>query len=234
MEGESTVKTVPFNGRREKWREWKAMVLAYALKKEFSRLLVKETAIIKEEELYELGTTEQQKKDFRANAEGMSFLTLSCKGLAFAIIESTYTTENPTGNVYKAWEKLCKRYENKDAEPNYVEISEKFRECKLKSFKEDPAEWLIQVEYWNMKLGQLKETYALDDLQLKTHILSYLPVVLSRQWGWRSLNDDGLRSKRTTMGLRTGQGRTTVRDARRARRNLPEGPATTSRRLLVL
>ena len=45
----------------------------------------------------------------------------------------------------------------------------------MKSFTQDPTEWMIEVERWHMQLGQLKETYQLDDLQLKTHIVSYLP-----------------------------------------------------------
>ena len=46
MEGESTVKTLPFNGRREKVeRVERSKQRPYALKKEFSRLLSKEVTI---------------------------------------------------------------------------------------------------------------------------------------------------------------------------------------------
>eukprot|EP00733_Pompholyxophrys_punicea_P000434 Pompholyxophrys_punicea_v1_NODE_119_length_3359_cov_12.851998.p5 type:complete len:104 gc:universal NODE_119_length_3359_cov_12.851998:1342-1653(+) len=95
--GESNVKTLPFAGRREKWREWKVQVMAYALKKGFSRLLAKDFKIVTEEEFLLEDTTKEQKAEFMANAEGMSFLTLSCKGIAFAVVESTITEKKPHG-----------------------------------------------------------------------------------------------------------------------------------------
>ena len=59
----------------------------------------------------------KRRRIFKANAEGMSFLTLSCKGLAFAIIESTITTQETSWKMCTRHGKgLLKKYESKDAE----------------------------------------------------------------------------------------------------------------------
>ena len=98
----TSVKTLPFDGKRDKWREWNLKVLAFAGKHDFKKALTVDCNAFNEVTLGE-GATEEEirlqterrtahEKEIadavKQNDEAYNFLTLSCTSVAFTMVEA--------------------------------------------------------------------------------------------------------------------------------------------------
>jgi hypothetical protein len=48
-------------------------------------------------------------------------------------------------------------------------------DCTIGSINENVEEWFLELEYWNTRMGKIKQSYMRDDLQMKAHIIDQLP-----------------------------------------------------------
>ena len=105
------LKTLTFDGREEKWREWSQKFLVKARVQGFGEVLLTDlgvpSEIKKNDEL-----TEQERKIRRQNELAYSALLLSCEGAAFRAVERAVTEDLPTGDARQAWENLTTTYAN--------------------------------------------------------------------------------------------------------------------------
>jgi hypothetical protein len=90
----------------------------------------------------------------------------SCTDKAYALIKCA------DRDPYKAWTILQEMYSATNVEENYPEQSEAFGKCKLSETKQDPELWFNDLDHFNMRITRINKTYKLDDLQMKSHIMT--------------------------------------------------------------
>jgi hypothetical protein len=115
------------------------------------------------------------RKAFLRNVQAYAHLALCCKKTAYSYVKNAVTERAPMGNAYKAWKKLCKRYKLKEIKLDYTSIEHSFMDCTIGSINENVEEWFLELEYWNTRMGKIKQSYMRDDLQMKAHIIDQLP-----------------------------------------------------------
>ncbi|KAI2502225.1 hypothetical protein MHU86_12197 [Fragilaria crotonensis] len=111
-------------------------------------------------------TTSVENRKYLARAAAWTYLVASCTDKAYALIERA------DGDPFKAWTILQEKYCATDAEENYPELSEAFGKCKLSETKEDPELWFNDLDHLNMRIARINTKYELDDLQMKSHIMT--------------------------------------------------------------
>ncbi|KAI2504715.1 hypothetical protein MHU86_9732 [Fragilaria crotonensis] len=111
-------------------------------------------------------TTSVENRKYLARAAAWTYLVASCTDKAYALIERA------DGDPFKAWTILQEKYCATDAEENYPELSEAFGKCKLSETKQDPELWFNDLDHLNMRIARINTKYELDDLQMKSHIMT--------------------------------------------------------------
>ena len=91
--------------------------------------------------------------------------------------------ERFAGDPAHAWEVLKEKYRSTDAEENFPALSEKLALCKLTETEKDPDLWFNDLDHLNTRLGRINDRYCLDELQLKSHLMTnmsrgYEPVII--------------------------------------------------------
>ena len=188
----ATVRAFAFDGEESKFRAWEGKTIALASAKGYLLALTTEPRckVLTVEE-FEYGevvvdvtsdksatpppagltstvreTTSVENRRYLARAAAWTYLVSSCTGKAYALIEPCQ------GDPVKAWKVLQAKYCATDAEENYPELAETFAACNLVGTKEDPELWFNNMEHLNNRIGKINERYRLDDLQLKSHIMT--------------------------------------------------------------
>jgi Reverse transcriptase (RNA-dependent DNA polymerase)/Zinc knuckle len=134
-------------------------------------------ALAGEEVVEEQVVTANDIARYKRNAEAYAFLSMSCAGAAWVIIEDCTTKGCTTGNAHEAWTKLCARYEATDVGSDFTRTSKSFYDCKLNGLVDDPEMWIYDLEHHNLELGKIdKGQYLKDELEMKAHILGNLPT----------------------------------------------------------
>ena len=100
---EVSIKTIPFSGLDEDWREWHTKVKAMAKKRGWYSALVQELSIIPLTE-----DAEEKTARIKVNDNAYHWLVLSTSKRAFLHVESSQE------NAYVAWTNLLERYEASD------------------------------------------------------------------------------------------------------------------------
>ena len=195
----TTVRAFAFNGDDTKFRSWEGKTLALASSKGFLLALTRAEATPGlTVEQYEYGeveepvrlatrapaepagvagvtvappvrtraTTSVENRKYLARAAAWTYLVASCTDKAYALIERA------DGDPHKAWTILQEKYCATDAEENYPELSEAFGKCKLSETKQDPELWFNDLDHLNMRIARINKKYELDDLQMKSHIMT--------------------------------------------------------------
>lgn len=175
MADTSAIRVIPFKGQQDKWREWKGKALAFAIQRGFRSSFDDDSELIKEDELDLDSTTKVAKRKYNNNSLAYAFLILCCEETAYGFVENCTTDRAPNGDAFLAWKQLHDRFEPKGVEDEYTYIEAKFHSFGLNG---DPDVFFQNLEYWNQRLGAVKQEYKRDELQLKVHILSKLPEKL--------------------------------------------------------
>ena len=129
--------------------------IAFARQKGFYLALTKDLKLVKDEDVEEPSTTDQQKKDHNTNTDAYTFLIILCSGIASLLVQQAGNIEE-TGNAHEAQKKLCNRYdEEKRVTKAFQEMSAKYNAIKP-SVYDDPQSWLTDLEYWNEKMAHLE------------------------------------------------------------------------------
>ena len=95
------------------------------------------------------------------------YLTLACQGLEFEQIIGNKSS-------HKMWTALKDQYEPSEVD-DYLELTEKFMNCKIASKHENPEIWFQKLEHIRSRMGSIDPIYTKNDLEIKAFILTKLP-----------------------------------------------------------
>lgn len=211
----TSVKTLPFDGKREKWREWNLKVLAFAGKHNFKKALMVDQIPFSEPTLGDGATIaeiasqterrhqhEQDLVDAKSqNEDAYNFLTLSCTGVAFTMVEAA------KGDARKAWIRFIQRYES-DNEEEVVALLSDFQNCKMQP-TQHPDEFIMELEYLNDKIAKAtNDKIRKSEHELKAHVIAnvtkdYSQVVTTTDGKLSQISLDELSTKLRLFYLRT-------------------------------
>jgi hypothetical protein len=113
-------------------------------------------------------TTVQGKKEKinrKANDDCFEDLLLGIDGekksgrVAFQIVRSSKTTNNPSGHCSLAWTKLHNKFVAKTA-PSLLKLKKKFATSKLKKKESDPDEWITDLEDIRTRMVDMGSTMS--------------------------------------------------------------------------
>jgi hypothetical protein len=156
-------------------RIWKGKTIATAMQHRFYQALFMQESLATMEEVNAGTAGKSARKAFLRNVQAYAHLALCCEQTAYSYVENAVTERAPMGDAYEAWKKLCERYEPKEIESDYTSIEHSFKDCTIGSINENVEEWFLELEYWNTRMGKIKQSYMRDDLQMKAHIIDQLP-----------------------------------------------------------
>lgn len=144
---EKTIRVIPFSGKHKDWHKWSVKFLAKARLKGFLQVLLGKVKPPKHDAvLDETKPAEKKQADaLKANAIGFNELVLCMESeVCVNLVSSAVTTEQPSGDLATAWEKLKKKFEPK-TNTAMTDLKKEFTDCKLE-LGEDPDDWITELE----------------------------------------------------------------------------------------
>ena len=149
MAEEKTIRTLPFDGNVDNWREWKVKFLAKARHGGYKQILTGEDVVPDETDP---GLTQAQKDKIELNYKAYDALVLACEGVAFGCVESAVTDRLKDGCAALAWKQLNERYEPK-TQMSLVLLKKEFAMNRLEDTSKDPDAWVQELEHIRMVLN---------------------------------------------------------------------------------
>ncbi|KAI2504335.1 Reverse transcriptase (RNA-dependent DNA polymerase) [Fragilaria crotonensis] len=111
--------------------------------------------------------TDEEEELIRQDDEAKHFLIMSCRGDAFAIIESHET-------AFAMYQALKDRYDSKKTR-DLVKATTKLEKCYMKSDLDDPHLWIMEMERLNREVEKCENGTRRSDEQMEATILARLP-----------------------------------------------------------
>ena len=111
--------------------------------------------------------TDEEEEMMRQDDEAKHFLIMSCRGDAFAIIESHET-------AHQMYQALKDRYDSKKTK-DLVKATTKLEKCYMKSDLDDPHLWIMEMERLNREVEKCENGTRRSDEQMEATILARLP-----------------------------------------------------------
>jgi hypothetical protein len=111
--------------------------------------------------------TKEEEELMRQDDEAKHFLIMSCRGDAFAIIESHET-------AYHMFQALKERYDSKKTK-DLVKATTKLEKCNMKSDLDDPYLWIVELERLNREVEKCENGSSRSEEQMEATILAQLP-----------------------------------------------------------
>ena len=91
----------------------------------------------------------------KANNHAYCDLELACQGdIGFDLVDETVTANLPGGDANLAWKKQKERFDPQDA-ADKTRLKEEFTNSKLSDWKENPEDWIMQLEIKRTKLKRM-------------------------------------------------------------------------------
>lgn len=225
-EFDKAVRIEAFSGKQVDWQVWSEQFLARARRKGYKDILRGKMYVPSDNEFAEADTTTSAGKMMKRvrDLNDMAYETLlllidgkSQSGkVAFKIVSGCKTEELPDGDAMLAWTRLCKKYEPKTA-PSRLMLKKKFTTSVLKNVRDDPDEWLTDLENLKDRLNEAGSRCTEEELL--EHALNNLPkeyenVVAKLEDRLGAENNpltiedlrDELNLKYERMGFRNGKG----------------------------
>jgi hypothetical protein len=194
---ESSIKAIPFNGKKENFLIWIEKFKTKALQKARLDTLTNVEKIPKKTE-YE-DAKNKTGSNRTADIEGIieqyqcamavySDLILSMDTakkpgkVVFKIVKQAKTADNQDGNPYLALENLTNKYEAKTA-LNFIKLEGQFTNSKLSKDEDDPDEWITHLEALRTRMNevQIVGKSMKSDTDLILHILANVPEAYEMQ-----------------------------------------------------
>jgi hypothetical protein len=165
---EVSIKTIPFSGLDEDWREWLMMVKAVAKKRGWHSALINDLSIVPTTE----DATERAAR-LKANDDAYLWLVMSTSKRAFLHVESSQE------NAYVAWNNLLDRYEASDT-MDLLLLLQDFTKCVMDGATDEPCFWFMELDHISEKISQAGGNRKSDSEKI-AHVISeapreYLPV----------------------------------------------------------
>ena len=115
--------------------------------------------------------SDEEKLARKENKVGYSHWLMSVSGNAFDHVTGARTSEQQSGDLALAFEKLKEVYQPTN-KTELVLMKAEFNKCKLASFKSDPEDWFSELNH-KAKLLEIMGQ-PIDDDGMKSHILMNL------------------------------------------------------------
>ncbi|KAI2497956.1 hypothetical protein MHU86_16562 [Fragilaria crotonensis] len=165
-----TIKVIPFYGTDTSKgglepREFFTKAEVFAATRGFKKAMLEEK--IKEEFAFKEDLTEEEQLLVKQDEDAKHFLIMSCRGDAFAIIESQET-------AFKMYQALKNRYDSKKTK-DLVKATTKLEKCFMKHDFDDPYIWILEMERLNRDVEKCENGIKRSDEQMQATILSRLP-----------------------------------------------------------
>ena len=225
-EFEKAIRIEPFSGKQEDWQVWSEQFLARARRKGFKDILKGKVTVPTDDEMnasnLSADDVKKMKRIRELNDVAYEALLLLIDGksqsgrVAFKIVSGSKSEALPDGDATLAWSRLNKKYEPKTA-PSRLMLKKKFTSSVLRNVRDDPDEWLTDLENLKDRLNEAGSKCS--DEELLEHALNNLPkeyehvvAKLEDRLGDASnpltIEDlrDELNLKYERMGFRNGKG----------------------------
>ncbi len=225
-EFEKAIRIEPFSGKQEDWQVWSEQFLARARRKGFKDILKGKVTVPTDDEMnasnMSADDVKKMKRIRELNDVAYEALLLLIDGksqsgrVAFKIVSGSKSEALPDGDATLAWSRLNKKYEPKTA-PSRLMLKKKFTSSVLRNVRDDPDEWLTDLENLKDRLNEAGSKCS--DEELLEHALNNLPkeyehvvAKLEDRLGDASnpltIEDlrDKLNLKYERMGFRNGKG----------------------------
>mmetsp|Transcript_5434 Transcript_5434/g.9894 ORF Transcript_5434/g.9894 Transcript_5434/m.9894 type:complete len:659 (-) Transcript_5434:1478-3454(-) len=157
---ETSTRVLRWDGDKTKWHICEAKFLARGVDKHYKPYLTGDKKVPKKEDYDNAMKVEESKRnasqletiiDYKLATKAYSDLILSIDGgtdmgeVAFSIVQTSVTDENPDGDCKKAWERLCNKYASK-LMPAYNDLRKAFFNLRLKYDDQDPDVLITKLE----------------------------------------------------------------------------------------
>ena len=111
--------------------------------------------------------SDEEKDILKQDDDAKHFLIMSCRGDAFAIVESQET-------AFGMYQALKDRYDSKKTK-DLVKATAKLEKCFMKSDLEDPYLWILEMERLNREVEKCENGTKRSEEQMQATILARLP-----------------------------------------------------------
>ena len=186
---EKSLRVIEFSGKKADWKVWSRKFLARGNKRGYKEI-VEGKVKIPSKSVYDTSNSVSNPTPFdtknirtyEASIVAFEDLILSINGeskagrVAFDLVDGCTTHDNPDGDVKLAWDRLTHKYEPKTA-PSYIQLKKDFANSKLEDAKQDPDEWITQLESLKTEMNKVNipGKTPMSDVDLIIHILATLP-----------------------------------------------------------
>jgi hypothetical protein len=137
---------------RTKGHTWEGTRIVTAIQHCFYQVLLMLESLANIEEV-NVGTVgKSAQKAFLRNVQTHAHLALWCKTTAYLYVENAVIEQMPMGDTYRAWIKLCERFEHREIKSNYLSIEHSFKDCtlavKMKRMNYNIWSWSTRIPVW--------------------------------------------------------------------------------------
>lgn len=167
-----SIKIIPFHGKKKMFQQWSGKFLAAARVRGYAGILTGKDKVPAEKD--DLKDIDKEKIKNRANNEkAYTDLILSMEEeVCFAYVDGAKSTELPNGDAFLAWKRLNAKYRPITRQQRVSQRLD-FQNSKLGSWKDDPDEWITELERKRVYLKDMGVDISDDDFIL--HVISNLP-----------------------------------------------------------
>jgi gag-polypeptide of LTR copia-type len=178
---DKTIRSIPFDGRRENYLMWASKFTSYCELKDCAHVLFKdykdampsdETTLPKPDLTIEDAQDDSviQYNLQRANRIAYALLSMSITdSVTFNALSNAKTTKLTKGCAYTAWQNIESLYKG-TSNANKFELEQKFNHSELKSDTKNPDEWFAELDTIRVQL-RLDFKLTIDDEKMVSHIV---------------------------------------------------------------
>ena len=140
-----SIKIIPFHGQKKMFQQWSGKFLAAARVRGYAGILTGSVKVPAEKE--DLKDTETEKLKARSNNEkAYTDLVLSMEDeVCFSYVDGAKSTKLPSGDAALAWKRLNNKYRPVTKQQRVSQRLD-FQNCRLANWKDDPDEWITELE----------------------------------------------------------------------------------------
>jgi Reverse transcriptase (RNA-dependent DNA polymerase)/Zinc knuckle len=165
-----SIKVIPFYGTDTSKggvepREFFTKAEVFAATKGFKQALLQDR--VKAGWETKTNLSDNEKDILKQDDDAKHFLIMSCRGDAFAIVESQET-------AFGMYQALKDRYDSKKTK-DLVKATAKLEKCFMKSDLEDPYLWILEMERLNREVEKCENGTKRSEEQMQATILARLP-----------------------------------------------------------
>ena len=167
-----SIKIIPFHGQKKMFQQWSGKFLAAARVRGYAGILTGSVKVPAEKE--DLKDTETEKLKARSNNEkAYTDLVLSMEDeVCFSYVDGAKSTKLPSGDAALAWKRLNNKYRPVTKQQRVSQRLD-FQNSRLANWKDDPDEWITELEKKRVYLKDMGVDISDEDFVLQ--VISNLP-----------------------------------------------------------